>query len=148
VKGWLFIIFALGVCLSLIAASGLRPSATRPVATFVPTPTTLPDDIVQQMIAQPNLALGAAVYAENCTACHGLEGRGDGPSVLSGGIKTPPPDFRQPTLMSVQTTQDIFAVISLGRLEKYMPPWERILPEAERWAVAAYVLELMRPAAP
>jgi len=39
----------------------------------------------------PDRADGAAFYAENCTSCHGAEGRGDGPA--AAGLKPKPTDL-------------------------------------------------------
>jgi high-affinity iron transporter len=86
----------------------------------------------------PDLALGAQLFAEHCTACHGTGGRGDGALVQSGEIATPPPDFTNPATASVQRPADWFATITNGRIQNLMPPWRDSLTEAERWAVAMY----------
>jgi mono/diheme cytochrome c family protein len=41
--------------------------------------------------ASDPLAMGAAIYAESCVACHGEDGRGDGP--LADGLAPAPPDL-------------------------------------------------------
>jgi len=84
---------------------------------------------------------GARIFRERCTPCHGDGGRGDGPLVRASQIAAPP-DFTQPTTMTVRTLQEIFGVITSGRIEKMMPPWEGALSEAERQAVAGFVAHL------
>ncbi|MBL8154922.1 MAG: cytochrome c [Anaerolineae bacterium] len=103
-----------------------------------PMPTVVPPDVVEQILQTVDLELGAKVYAENCTACHGLSGHGDGESVKSGSIPNVP-DFHDPSARTAHTPEAIFAVVSDGRMEKFMPPWSSYLSEAERWAVALYV---------
>lgn len=84
---------------------------------------------------------GAALFATHCTSCHGPEGHGDGASVRSGTIAYIP-DFHRPDTMTVRTVDDIYAVISDGRLEKLMPPWKDILSEQQRQALAAFIYGL------
>ena len=36
-------------------------------------------------------ASGAKLYAQNCAACHGVDGQGDGPQ--AGDLPVPPPDL-------------------------------------------------------
>jgi mono/diheme cytochrome c family protein len=87
------------------------------------------------------MALGAQVFNENCTRCHGLTGKGDGELVQSGQV-TGVPDFTNP-----QTAQQVapiawFEIVTNGRLDKLMPPWGDKLSEAQRWAATMYVYTL------
>jgi mono/diheme cytochrome c family protein len=91
--------------------------------------------------AAADRALGARIFAERCTACHGEQGRGDGPSVLSGAIPSIV-DLTDPATLGVSIPLDYFQIISLGRLERYMPPWNGLLSEDDRWAVAMYAYGL------
>ena len=43
------------------------------------------------MIIGPELPSGAALFSENCAACHGASGRGDGPA--ADGMNPPPADL-------------------------------------------------------
>jgi mono/diheme cytochrome c family protein len=119
----------------VIMAAGCRTGTRTPVP---PTPTVIPADVVAQVLQTVDLELGAKIYAENCTACHGPSGHGDGESVRSGAIPNVP-DFHDPSARMAHTPEAIFAVISDGRMEKFMPPWSSYFSEAERWAVALYV---------
>jgi cytochrome c oxidase cbb3-type subunit 3 len=95
------------------------------------------------MIAQPDTALGAQVFADNCTACHGRGGRGDGRLVVEGSIRDVP-DFTDPATMTVSDPEAIFQIITYGRLEVYMPPWGGVLSEEARWAVTMDIYGLMQ----
>jgi high-affinity iron transporter len=118
-----------------MVAAGCR-TGTQPPAP--PTPTAIPAGVIRQVFQTVDLELGAKIYVENCTACHGLSGHGDGESVQTGAIPNVP-DFHDPSARTAHTPEAIFAVISDGRMEKFMPPWSSYLSEAERWAVALYV---------
>lgn len=109
------------------------------VATFVP-PTDAPADVTAERAApqQVALATGAALFAENCTRCHGAEGRGDGTFVLTGQIPDPPPDFTSAEHVRDLTPAAYFEVITNGRLERLMPPWRDSLSESQRWAAAMH----------
>ncbi len=110
------------------------------IGTVTPRPTFAPT-------SESNLAFvgeGAELFAKHCTSCHGTAGHGDGASVRSGTIAYIP-DFHRPETMSVHTVEDIYAVISDGRLEKLMPPWKDILSEKQRQALALFIHELGHP---
>ncbi|MBZ0288717.1 MAG: c-type cytochrome, partial [Anaerolineae bacterium] len=110
------------------------------VATLPPAPTTaaLP---VSLPAAAPDLVLGAQAYMENCTRCHGLEGRGDGEFVQSGRI-TQIIDFTDPQTTLEKTPAEYYEIITNGRLETLMPPWANSLNESQRWAAALYTYML------
>lgn len=131
----------------MVAGCGGLSGEPRIVVTFAPTPTALSATQVADLLTNPDLERGAAIFAQNCTACHGAGGRGDGRLVANGqmaGI----PDFTNPAMLSVQTPQDYFTVITEGRLDKLMPPWGGALSEADRWAVTSYVYALRGESAP
>ena len=119
----------------VLAACGGLGGEPRIVATQLP-PTAAPQDLGYP-VEPPDLALGAALFAENCTACHGPRGQGNGELVASGQVP-PPPDFTDPETAGALTPAEWFDVITHGRIEKLMPPWQDALTEPERWAVAMY----------
>ena len=122
---------------SLVAAgcSGLS-GEPKVVTTLRPAATTAP-------VINPDdpMALGAHIFAERCTSCHGSGGRGDGDLVRAGQIANVP-DFTDPARRAGLTVDDYFEVITNGRIEKLMPPWKDALSEAERRAVAQYAYSL------
>lgn len=121
----------------LVAAgcSGLS-GEPKVVTTLRPAATTAPVvDLTDPM------ALGAHIFAERCTSCHGSSGRGDGALVRAGQIADVP-DFTDPVRRAGLTVEDYFDVITNGRIEKLMPPWEDALNEEERRAVAEYAYSL------
>ncbi len=94
-----------------------------------------------QELAASQATTGPAIFAENCAPCHGAQGRGDGPVADSGSLP-PMPDFTDPSTMSVRTFDEIFTVITEGRMTNMMPPWRDALNEAQRRTVTEYVIQL------
>jgi mono/diheme cytochrome c family protein len=86
------------------------------------------------------------VYAKQCAACHGPEGRGDGPAAYL--LYPKPRDFTSgrfrlvSTWEKVPTDEDLFRTITRGMPGSAMPSWEH-LPERTRWALAFYVKSLV-----
>jgi len=128
--------FTITLMLLVAGCSGLG-GEPRIVATIPPSTPEFPTDA-------PDVALGAAIFAERCTACHGVGGQGDGPLIGSaeGQIPQGPPSFTDPATTAEQTPLEWYATITNGRIEKMMPPWRDALSDDERWAVAMYTYML------
>ncbi len=128
-----------------LAAAGCEGLAGEPqvVATLPPESVSSSGvpDIAGVAQVTPDAALGARIYAENCTRCHGITGRGDGEMVQSGQVVMPV-DFTNPAVAQNARPEDWYQVITEGRLDKLMPPWKDALSEAERWAVTNYLFTL------
>lgn len=132
----------LWLLLTLITACGGLGAEPQIVATF-PAAADAP---TAQLIASvpetaPDIALGAQLFAQHCTQCHGVDGSGNGPLVQSGEVPYPG-NFRDPLTARDQTPQQWFTTITAGRIENLMPPWVNELTEAERWALAMYTYTL------
>lgn len=95
----------------------------------------------QDLAGAPH-ARAEALYAKQCAACHGAEGRGDGPAAYL--LYPKPRDFRAAryrlvsTWDGVPTEDDTFRVITRGIPGSSMPAWSH-LSEADRWALVRYV---------
>jgi high-affinity iron transporter len=89
----------------------------------------------------PSLARGAAVFREQCAACHGDQGRGDGPKAKT--LEGPPPtNLADPSLMGDVPPIEIFRKIAIGVPGTAMPEFADDISEEDRWAVTAYVTTL------
>jgi copper transport protein len=75
-----------------------------------------------------SVARGRQLYEQNCTQCHGLTGRGDGP--LAGTLALPPADFK--LHIPYHTDLFFFEVITRG-FGDVMPPFGDQLSEEDRW---------------
>ena len=90
---------------------------------------------------------GALLYAENCAACHGESGRGDGPAARAVHVR--PRDFRDEAFRYVSSLNgapskaDIVQTIRDGRRFGEMPSHPR-LTNRQVELVADYVLDLSR----
>lgn len=91
----------------------------------------------------PPLAAAQALYAENCAACHGAEGKGDGPAAK--GLDPAPSDFHDLDRMAQRSTYGLYNTISLGVGGTSMAAFGK-LSEDQRWALAFYVANLGVPA--
>jgi mono/diheme cytochrome c family protein len=91
-------------------------------------------------------AKGQPVYAMYCVTCHGEKGDGQGP--VGKTLDPPPRDFAAGDFKYGGTDQDIFDVISNGAASKggspLMAPWGAVIPEADRWALVAYIHTLKK----
>ncbi len=128
----LFLLLLVAGCSGL--AGEPRIVASLPPPTALPTPAPYPPQ-------HPDVALGADVFAANCTRCHGVDGSGNGEFVQSGQVAKPA-DFTDAATTADQTPSDYYAIITDGKIAQLMPPWGDTLTEAERWAAALYVYTL------
>ncbi len=76
---------------------------------------------------------GASVFADNCAACHGADGKGD--RALGA------PDLTDSIWLYGKSQSDVRASITEGRQGK-MPAWQHILSEAQLRQVAYFVHQL------
>lgn len=85
------------------------------------------------------LKQGKASYEANCAACHGDTGKGDGPA--GAALEPKPRDLVKGAFKKGIQPAQVFQTISKGIDGTTMAPFD-YLPEAERWAVTYYTLEL------
>ena len=86
---------------------------------------------------------GEGLWSENCAPCHGVTGRGDGPTAeMAEMADYPPPDFTDRTAARGRTLVDMFDVTKEGRMDRLMPPWGGRLSDDEIWDVVAYTQAL------
>lgn len=90
------------------------------------------------------LAHGKSLYAQNCAACHGMNGDGKGDAAAF--LLPRPRNFvqanyrlRSTPIGKLPTDADLFRSVSLGLHGTPMPPWKVILNDHDRWAVVEYL---------
>ncbi len=106
---------------------------------------TFKEDVVfagNLYVKADHLNLGKKIYTEYCLACHGVDGKGDGPA--SGGLYPPPRNFtlgiiKFGNVLSGDLTHDDILKIHLqrGLNGTAMLPWD--LSETQADAVIQYV---------
>jgi len=99
----------------------------------------------QPPVSPDLLSRGEKIYQQQCAACHGVDGQGNGEAAY---LLYPKPRnlvnarYRLvSTWDGVPTDQDLFNTISRGMPGSSMPSWAH-LPEEERWALVHYVKSL------
>lgn len=84
----------------------------------------------------PDLARGAALYAERCAACHGVTGHGDGANAK--GLDPRPVAFSDARRARQRSVFGLYQVIGQGLDGTAMASFAE-LPSEDRWALAFYV---------
>jgi len=97
------------------------------------------------------LQLGAQLYAQNCAACHGVSGAGDGifaqpvtdsddmPSMISGHELVTATDFTQADSMLGASPALLGGKIMRGGMGTGMPSWGLIFTDEQSWALIDYL---------
>ena len=127
-------IFVLLWMLGLAGCAGLG-GEPEIVATIARTETSL------ESAWRPTIAAGARIFAERCTECHGSSGDGRGDLVVAGSVSQPI-DMTDHELVAAKAPLEWYEIISEGKIENLMPPWENALSERERWDVTLYTYTL------
>jgi putative copper resistance protein D len=86
--------------------------------------------------AVATVAAGAHTFAENCVACHGLHGYGDGPA--AAGLPVKPADLARQHV-GHHTDGTFFWWIGHGKGENAMPAFGGILDEQQRWELVGFL---------
>ncbi|MEO6163798.1 MAG: ethylbenzene dehydrogenase-related protein [Candidatus Binatia bacterium] len=101
---------------------------------------------IQTPAASPKLlAIGKQLYGQQCAACHGATGRGDGEAAYL--LYPKPRDLVAAkyrlvsTWERVATDQDLFDTISRGMPGSSMPSWGHLTAE-QRWGLVHYIKSL------
>jgi putative copper export protein/mono/diheme cytochrome c family protein len=82
------------------------------------------------------IAPGAQTFAEQCVACHGPHGYGDGPAAV--GLPVKPADLARQHV-GFHTDGTFFWWISHGKGEAAMPAFADVLDEPQRWEVIGFL---------
>ena len=105
---------------------------------YIPAPAKADAVDLQSPLATTadTLELGALVFRQNCSMCHGMTGDGDG---YVGLAFTPypapvPPAIDDERIQSL-TPGEVYASVSNGF--GFMPAFQGLLTEADRWAIVA-----------
>jgi mono/diheme cytochrome c family protein len=86
--------------------------------------------------------LGRQVYADRCTACHGVDGYGDGP--VAASLDPRPQNFHDATFWKTHTLDDLRTIVRDGRPGTLMQAFGGVLSGAEIDAVVRH-LTTFRP---
>lgn len=126
-----------GIAIMLfVVATGLALYAISIVANpYTYRPTTVAFDAI-------SIDHGTSLFAEHCTACHGLQGKGDGPLVSS--LPKKPIDLLTEPHTKQHTAGDFYYWITTGFPELGMPPFGDRLSEDDRWDLVNFIHSMSR----
>jgi mono/diheme cytochrome c family protein len=114
-----------------------QATAVRPQATSQAVESDIESDLIPSQAPDPTS--GRLIYAESCSPCHGPQGLGDGE--MAGNLEVPVPALGDPTIAEEAVPVEWYQVVTLGRMDRFMPPFQS-LSDAQRWDVVAYALSL------
>lgn len=104
--------------------------------------TTYPVPIAPKTV--PDVARGSALYQEQCGACHGATGHGDGPAAAQ--LDPAPVAFTDADRARARSLYSLYEAISQGVAGTAMPSFASLSAE-DRWALSFYVGTLAYPEA-
>ena len=135
----------LGVGLLAGCSAAERPHFNDNLLTPAVVPTRV-NDGEDAPLLPPDAAAGAALFANRCAACHGINGDGNGPQAptLRAQGKVVANLINPNRARSVRPTE-WHQIITNGRIENLMPPFGPSLSAQQRWNVQAYVWALGTP---
>ncbi len=119
---------SVALLIALMATVFVAPLAAAPLAQGAP-PTQSPQPLS-----------GRQIYTQNCAACHGQAGKGDGTS--AAGLSVAPTAFTDYTKMAGQSLSDLFNITKNGNMQSMMPPWKNQLTDQEIWDAVGFAWTL------
>lgn len=96
----------------------------------------VPRDVLPSNLAG-DPARGALLYAQNCVACHGANGGGDGPRAYF--IFPKPRNFNDPASRQYLSRGNLYNGIKYGVVGKEMPAWGKVLSDDQVADLVEYV---------
>jgi mono/diheme cytochrome c family protein len=112
----------------------LADHTVREVESPKPTPVPHPQEVALVSSGANSAQLGAKIFVEKCSMCHGKDGKG----VKALGT----PDFTSPKVQASLTRETIIDTIKHGKKGTLMPAWEGKLSNDEIIAVGSFVKSL------
>jgi high-affinity iron transporter len=87
----------------------------------------------------PDMAIARSLYTARCAACHGPQGRGDGPAAK--GMEPAPTNFHERERMERRSAYSLYSSITLGVQGTPMVAFAELTDE-QRWGLAFHVASL------
>jgi high-affinity iron transporter len=129
------IFFAILVLVALVlsACGGSDGSDSDTAATLAPVPAEYAGKT--NPLGADAAVSGAEVFKNNCLACHGEQGHGDGPA---GSMLNPRPK-NLPELASTASDDYLYWRINTGKAGTSMVGWKGILTDEQIWQVISFI---------
>ncbi len=90
--------------------------------------------------AAPDVAGAAQLFQDQCSACHGATGMGDGAAGI--GMEPGPTNFLDAARQRQRSVFGLYNIVTLGVDGTGMPSFSH-LPDEQRWALAFYVGQMI-----
>lgn len=100
-----------------------------------------------EVARDPLLTQGRVIYLARCVACHGTDGKGDGP-IAAQLIGPPVGNLTDDVWKHGDRPEQVLSVIGQGVPNTRMDGWSRVLDPPEIKAVTAYVYFLAKHPVP
>jgi cbb3-type cytochrome oxidase cytochrome c subunit len=116
----------------------------RKVHKFVEAPEEYKAALARKKVdtnADASANAGRGIYTQNCAACHGMEGLGNGPNAIS--LEKKPANFSRP-FYKQYPDEFWFYRVTEGVVGTRMPRFGETLSEEQRWYLVAYLKTLPR----
>jgi mono/diheme cytochrome c family protein len=126
----LFVLAALGLA---ACGSGEVAGSVETSATLAPVPAEYSGKT--NPLGTESANAGALVFENNCVACHGAQGHGDGPA----GASLDPAPKNLAELSAVATDDYLFWRISTGKEGTAMVAWKGVLSDEQIWQVISFI---------
>jgi mono/diheme cytochrome c family protein len=94
---------------------------------------TLPTELTGDVVT------GKAYFIQNCTACHGINGDGNGPRAYF--IFPKPRNFQDPDFQKQLSRSQLFNAIKNGVLGREMPAWGKVLSDQQIMDITEYIFQ-------
>ena len=104
------------------------------------SPTPMPTLGALVPASAPDVQQGATIFAQNCAACHGAKGLGDGPQSMQLPVMVPGIGLAEVARQAKPA--DWYKMVTQGNLDRFMPPFVGKLNDKQRWDVVAYAFTL------
>lgn len=88
------------------------PAPAKPAPAPAPAPTPAAPTAEVKTAATPDLAAAKEIFNTRCFACHGMEGKGDGPG--AAGLDPKPRNYSDKAWQASVTDEQIEKIIKLG----------------------------------
>jgi cbb3-type cytochrome c oxidase subunit III len=90
--------------------------------------------------AEESIETGKNIYEANCSACHGINGEGDGPGAAA--LNPKPRNYKKDGFKYGSSQEEVKRTINEGIEGTAMPSWAEVLTDEQITQVAEYVKSL------
>jgi len=132
----IFVAVLILAALTLSACGGGSGGGSDAAATLAPVPAEFAGQT--NPLGADAATAGAEIFKNNCVACHGEQGHGDGPA----GASLNPQPKNLSELASTVGDDYLYWRINAGKAGTSMVGWKGILTDEQIWQIVAFIRTL------